>query len=77
LFEDCYCGIGERHAMLAAALHPIGGHGPHSGLEVYLVPLSADHLAGSRGGQDRKLQRLRRNAGPFPKVRDELCEISA
>src|SRR5262245_42288191 len=49
-FEHRHRRVGEWHTMLAATLHSIGRHGPHPGLEVYLVPPSADHFARPRSG---------------------------
>src|SRR5262245_47816196 len=75
LFEDCYCGIGERHTVLAAPLHSLRWHGPNLQFEVYLIPPRADHFAGPRGGQDRELQRPCCEAGPFPKLGHERCDL--
>jgi hypothetical protein len=41
-------GLGKRHPVLLAALHPLARYGPHVGVEVHLAPPGAEHLAGAR-----------------------------
>src|SRR5262249_41760798 len=74
-FEDCYCGIGERHTVLAAALHSPCRHGPHPGLEVYLIPPCTDYLPGPGRCQYREFERPSRDTRPFSKIGDEHCHL--
>src|SRR5215510_11933692 len=70
-FEDCYCGIGERHTVLAAPLHSLRWHGPNLGLEVHLVPTCTDHLPCPGRCQYREFERPSRYPGPFSKIAHE------
>src|SRR5262245_12277354 len=75
LFEHCYCGVGERHTVFAAALHSLRSHGPTLGLEVHLVPTCTDHLPCPGRGQDREFERLRRDPNPLSKIGHEQCHL--
>src|SRR5262245_39243802 len=62
--------------MLAATLHSIGRQGPHTGLEIYLAPPSPDHLAGSRGGLDRELERARCDTFSLAQISHEGANLA-
>jgi hypothetical protein len=48
--------VGERHAVLALALHAASGHRPHLGLEIDLGAPTLDHLRGARGRERQEFQ---------------------
>ena len=64
LVEDREGPRGQRHAVLAAALHARRRDRPDGLLEVDLGPARADDLARAGGGQDGELQRQRSDRLP-------------
>ena len=67
--QDGHGRIGEWHSVFPAGLHPCGGYGPNGGIQINLVPLRLQHLAGAGGGKDQKPKRQCRNAA----VGRQLC----
>ena len=49
--------------MLALGLHPLGGNGPNTGVQVNLAPLRADDFTSATGGQDQEPQGQGRDSG--------------
>ena len=61
--------------MLAARLHPMGGHRPDLLVEVDFPPAHAEDFAGAGGGEDAQFQRQRGESLAAAKVRHKRCYL--